>query len=137
MASIQTTQNNAGVEGFLATVADEEKRRDCAALIGLMRAATKCEPKMWGPAIVGFDVFRYEYAGGRLGEICLIGFSPRKANIAVYGVNAVKYADLFAKLGKYKTAKSCVYLNRLSEVDAKTLGEIFKAAARERRAASK
>ena len=80
MAKIKTTQNTASVEAFVRSAPSEETRQDCAALIEVMSEITRCEAKMWGGSIVGFDKVHYKYADGRPGEICLIGFSPRKQN---------------------------------------------------------
>jgi hypothetical protein len=36
-----------------------------------------------------------------------------------------RYPDLMAKLGKYKTGKSCLHLRRLSDVDQKVLTQLI------------
>ena len=65
---------------------------------------------MWGASIVGFDKFHYKFANGKSGEICLIGFSPRKQNLVFYVTgDHERDADLLGKLGKVKTGKSCIY----------------------------
>jgi hypothetical protein len=92
---------------------------------------------MWGASIVGFDTFHYKYADGRPGEICLIGFSPRKQNLVLYITDDhERDADLLAKLGRIKTGKGCIYVNRLSDLHMPTLKQLVRRAVKARRAAS-
>jgi len=135
MTKIKTTQNDSNVDRFLATIPQQQTRQDCTELIGIMRAATGCEPKMWGSSIVGFDTFRYQYSDGKPGEICLIGFSPRKQNLVLYiGGNAEH--DLLERLGKFKTGKSCMYVNRLSDIQLPVLKQLIKRSVKLRRQTS-
>jgi len=92
---------------------------------------------MWGGSVVGFDKFHYKYADGRLGEICLIGFSPRKQNLVLYITDDhERDADLLAKLGKIKTGKGCIYMSRLSDIHMPTLKQLIRRAVKARRAAN-
>jgi uncharacterized protein DUF1801 len=91
-----------------------------------MRQATKVRPKMWGSSIVGFGSYHYTYASGREGDWFLIGFSPRKQNLTLYIMPGFKqYAALLATLGKFKTAKSCLYIKNLEEIDLPTLSKLI------------
>jgi len=55
-----------------------------------------------------------------------MGFSPRKQNFALYIVGTVeKQQALLNILGKYKTGKGCLYINKLDEVDLTVLKEII------------
>ena len=138
MAKIKTTQNNDNVDAFLAALPREETRQDCAALISIMSGITKCPPKMWGGAIIGFDIFHYRYANGKPGEICLVGFSPRKQNLVLYITgDHESHADLFAKLGQFKTGKACIYVNRLNDIKLPALKELIRRAVKARRQQSK
>nr|MCU0240050.1 DUF1801 domain-containing protein [Pyrinomonadaceae bacterium] len=84
-------------------------------------------PKMWGTSIVGFDQYHYKYESGREGDMCRIGFSPRKQNIVLYIVDGFeKYEDLMSKLGKHKTGKSCLYINKLSDIDERILNTLIE-----------
>ena len=87
-----------------------------------MSRATATKPKMWGSAIVGFGKYRYKYESGREGEMLRVGFSPRKANFALY-LNAKdeNYDGLLSRLGKHKTGASCLYINKLADVDRNIL----------------
>ena len=82
---------------------------------------------MWGPSIIGFGSYRYKYASGREGEWMLTGFSPRKQNLTLYIMPGFdNYDSLLAKLGKYKTGKSCLYINKLEDVDLSVLEKLVK-----------
>ena len=125
MAENKTKASAANPESYIAAIADESRRNDCAALIALMSKATKLPPVMWGTAIVGFGTHKYPLAGGKVGEICSVGFSSRKGDISIYGVTRGAGAEqLLAQLGKHKLGKGCLYVNRLAEVDAKVLEKL-------------
>src|SRR5215208_8347545 len=104
MAEIKTKVNKASVEEFLSKVEGEQKRQDCFEIIKLMKRVTKEEPKMWGPAIIGFGSYHYKYESGREGDMPQIAFSPRKQNITLYIGVGDNSANLRLKnLGKYTT----------------------------------
>ena len=134
MAPVKTTENDSSVDKFLAKVLDEATRQDCASLINMMSAITKHPAKMWGTAIIGFDRFHYRYANGKMGQICLIGFSPRKQNLVLYITgDHTTHAKLFEKLGKFGTGKACIYVNRLSDLHLPTLKELIQRSVKARR----
>ncbi|MFZ1731103.1 MAG: DUF1801 domain-containing protein [Bacteroidota bacterium] len=127
MAELKTKANEGDVEKFLSGVENEKRREDSFALLTLMKKITKEEPKMWGPTIVGFGQYRYKYASGREGDWMLTGFSPRKTALTVYIMAGFeRYEELMAKLGKYKTGSSCLYINKLEDVDLKVLTELIR-----------
>lgn len=125
MAENKTKASAASPDSYIAAIADESRRRDCASLITLMSKATKLPPVMWGTAIVGFGTHKYPLAGGKVGEICSVGFSSRKGDISIYGVTRGEGTEqLLAQLGKHKLGKSCLYVNRLADIDAKVLEKL-------------
>jgi len=127
MAELKTKQTDASVEAFLNTIDDAQKRQDAFTILAMMEATTKAKAKMWGPAIIGFGDKRLVYDNGRELDWFIMGFSPRKQNFALYVSAAVKDEQgLLAKLGKHKTGKGCLYINKLSDVDSKVLQAIFK-----------
>ena len=129
MAELKTKKNEASAEAFINTVADEQKRKDAFAIFEMMKQATKMEPKMWGGSIIGFGEVHYKYESGHQGDICMIGFSPRKQNFALYLMTGLEpYKEEFKKLGKYKTGKGCLYINKLSDVDSLVLKNMLKKA---------
>lgn len=103
---------------FLAAIEDPQQRRDAKKISAMMRAASGSRARMWGTAIVGFGSYHYKYASGREGDWPLVGFSPRKQNLALYIMAGFSdFQGLLSKLGKHKTGKSCLYVKRLDDVD--------------------
>jgi Domain of unknown function (DU1801). len=134
MAENKTKATAASVDGYLAAIKDESRRKDCAALAKLMAKATKEQPKMWGPSIVGFGSYHYKYDSGREGDMCLAGFSNRKGDISVYlSGEFPRRAELLSRLGKHKSAKACLYLSRLADVDLKVLEQLVADSTKERK----
>ena len=130
MAELKTKVNDANVEAFLHSVENQQRRDDSFAVLDLMRDVLGEEAKMWGKSIVGFGSYTYKYATGRTGDWMLTGFSPRKQALTLYIMAGFdEYSDLMAKLGKYKTGKSCLYLKKLSDVDQDVLKELVKKSA--------
>ena len=130
-AELKTKVNDASVEGFLNSVADEQKREDCFEILKLMKQVTKETPKMWGSSIVGFGSYHYKSASGREGDWMLTGFSPRKQNLTLYIMGGFdSHKDLLKKLGKYETSVGCLYIKKLDDVDRKVLKELVAASVR-------
>ena len=126
MAEIKTKLNEASVDEFLSKVEDEQKRKDSFEIVKIMKQVTKKEPKMWGPAIIGFGSYHYKYESGREGDMPQIGFSPRKQNLTLYiGVGDNSNNPLLKKLGKYTTGKVCLYFKKLADVDRNVLQELI------------
>ncbi len=127
MAELKTQRNDGDVEAFLNAIPDEKKRADAFAVLELMKRATGEEPVMWGDAIVGFGAYHYRYASGREGDWFLVGFSPRKQNLTLYIMAGFDdYDALMTRLGKHKTGKSCLYINKLADVDPAALEELVR-----------
>jgi hypothetical protein len=134
MAENKTKETDASVDGYLAAIKGEERRKDCAALTKLMAKATKHPPRMWGSSIVGFGSYHYKYESSREGETCLVGFSSRKGDISLYGLSSAPgHGELIPKLAKHKAGKSCLYIRRLSDVDLKVLEKLVADAAAEKK----
>ena len=128
MAANKTKETGADVSAFLANVADAGQRADADTLIELLKRLSDAAPKMWGPSIIGFGNYRYRYESGREGEMCRIGFSPRKGQTVVYVMGGFpRHAAIMAQLGKHKTGKGCLYIKRLSDVNLDALEELCAA----------
>lgn len=125
MAELKTQKTKASVAGFLNKIPDEQRRKDCQTVLKLMQEATGEEPKMWGSSIVGFGTYKYRYESGREGEWPVIGFSPRKTDLTLYIVPGFDKFELMAKLGKYKTGKSCLYIKKLDDVKLSVLKQLI------------
>lgn len=125
---MKTVATRASVRRFIDAIEDPERRRECRALIKMMRAITGSKPVLWGDSIVGFDVYRYRRASGQEFEFFRTGFSPRRQALTIYIMPG--YADfskLLKRLGPHKTGKSCLYLKRLSDIDIDVLDELIRA----------
>ena len=126
MAELKTRKTKASVDAFLDKVDDEQRRKDCQTVLKLMKQATGEEPKMWGASMVGFGLYRYRYASGHEGEWPIIGFSPRKNDLTLYIMPGFeKFESLMAKLGKYKTGKSCLYIKKLDDIELPVLKKLI------------
>lgn len=129
MAELKTKKTTASVQDFIQAITNESQRADAQQILDLMREITGEPPAMWGPSIIGFGSYHYRYESGHEGDMCQIGFSPRKANLALYILPGLdSYADLLARLGKHKTGKSCLYIKRLADIDLATLRELIERA---------
>ena len=127
MAELKTQKNDASVEQFLNSVENDRKREDSFEILEMMKEVTGEEPVMYGSSIIGFGSYSYKYASGREGEWFLVGFSPRKQNITLYIMSGFdNYENLLGNLGKYKTGKSCLYVNKLVDVDEQVLRELVR-----------
>lgn len=128
-ANNKTQPTNTDVIDFLTSIEDQKQRADSERLIDLMHKVSGKPPVMWGPSIIGFGLYHYKYDSGREGDMPEIGFSPRKGKIALYITDdATKYPEITTRLGKFKTSKACLYINKLEDVDADVLEELVKAA---------
>ena len=134
MSDLKTKQNEGSVEDFLNSIEDERKRNDAFVLLEMMKTITGEAPKMWGPSIVGFGSYHYKYDSGREGDWFRTGFSPRKQNLSLYIMDGVeKYQDLLARLGKHKIGKSCLYVNKLADIDLEVLREMIRQSMKEKK----
>lgn len=114
MAELKTKRTKKSVDRFLKGVTNEKRRQDSFAILELMKKVTKAEPEMWGDSIIGFGSVHYKYASGREGDWFLTGFSPRKGSLTLYITPGFsRYGALLKKLGKHKTGKSCLYINKI------------------------
>ena len=128
-AEIKTRATEAGVADFIAAIPDTRRREEAALVDAMHRRVTGLEPRMWGPSIIGYGSYNYVYDSGRSGTMCRAGFSPRKTAMTLYLMG--HYLDrqpeadaLLAKLGKHKTGKSCLYVNKLADVDLAVLEQL-------------
>ena len=130
MSDAKTKPTDASVVDFINAVENKRRREDGLVLLDLFKKTTGDEPVMWGESIIGFGSYHYKYKSGREGDWMLTGFSPRKAHQVIYMMGC--YVDegfdnqdqLFSKLGKHKMGASCLYINKLSDIDISVLEEL-------------
>ncbi len=128
MAKNKTFETIESVTDFLDQLGDEAKKNDGLLICDLMAEATGHAAKMWGPSIIGFGSMHYKYESGHEGDAPLIGFSPRKNAISLYlASNFAEKEALLANFGKHKLGKSCIYVNKLRDIDVAVLKELIKA----------
>lgn len=121
---MRPTENS--VYEFLDSLS-EKRKLEGLELIEMMKKISKEEPVLWGDSIIGFGIQHYKYPTGREGDVPLLAFSPRKARVTIYFNEGFDqyYREYLEKLGKYKTSVSCLYINKLSDVDLKVLEEML------------
>ena len=129
MAETKTKPTEVTPESFIEAVDHPGKREDGKVLDALFRKVTGEAPKMWGPTIVGYGQYHYRYDSGHEGDICRVGFSPRKAKHSLYLMcgspkEEAQFAPLLARLGKYSRGKGCLYVNKLADIDLAVLEEL-------------
>ncbi|WP_204115476.1 DUF1801 domain-containing protein [Shimia biformata] len=112
---------------FVASVEPQRRRDDARVLLDLFDDVTGFDPVMWGPSIIGYGRYHYRYETGHEGDFLATGFSPRKANLVLYIMPGYQqYDEILARLGKYKLGKSCLYINKLADVDLDVLRELIR-----------
>jgi len=122
-----TVPTKASVAKFIDAVENETRRKDAKTLLAMMKKITCDKAVMWGPSIIGFGTYHYKYESGREGDFMLVGFSPRKANMVLYVLGSLKDDDpLLGKLGKFRRGRSCLYVNKLDDVDHGVLEKVIK-----------
>lgn len=130
MSDLKTRPTSKSVDSFLDSVDNDRRRADSLTLLELMTRVTGEEPVLWGDSIVGFGSYHYKYDSGREGDWFVTGFSPRKANLVVYVMAGFsRYDELLGRLGKHKHGKSCLYINKLDDVDLEVLDELVRESA--------
>ncbi|OLF80856.1 hypothetical protein AWH62_14145 [Maricaulis sp. W15] len=128
MAENKTQPSATSASEFIASIENPTRRADAETMLAVMQRITGWQPRMWGPSIIGFGEYHYQYESGREGDFMRTGFSPRKANLVLYIMPGyADYSDKLARLGKHKIGKSCLYINKLADVDMAVLEEIIEA----------
>ena len=127
MADNKTQPTLVSPNDFIEALDHPRRKADSLVLLDVMTRMTGWEPTMWGPSLIGFGQYHYKYESGREGDFFRIGFSPRKANMTVYIMPGYQdFSDELSRLGKHKLGKSCLYINKLDDVDMDVLEEIFE-----------
>jgi hypothetical protein len=124
----KTTVTDVAVDEYLSQVEPERRRVDAQRLDQIFREASGFAPRMWGPSIVGYGRYHYRYESGREGDFLATGFAPRKANLVIYIMPGyTDFSAILARLGKHKIGKSCLYINKLDDIDLDVLKELIAA----------
>lgn len=127
-AENKTTITPVDPADFIAAVEHPTRRADALVLDGLFRRVTGFQPRMWGPTIIGYGQYHYIYDSGREGDFLATGFSPRKANLSIYIMpGCADFGSILDRLGKHRIGKSCLYVNKLADIDLTVLEELVRA----------
>lgn len=127
--SNKTVANDSSVDDFINRILDKTQKSDSKVLLKIFAEVSGKKPKMWGASLIGFGELTMTYASGRKVDWLQIGFSPKKGKISLYlTFDAKKLTSQFPDLGKYKTGKGCIYINKLSDIDQKELKNLVKTA---------
>lgn len=131
MSENKTKPTDVQAIDFIAEVADPKRRDEATQIDTMLRRVSGCTPTMWGGSIIGYGQYHYRYETGREGDMCRIGFSPRKAEHSIYlmglycdAATETEAAELFARLGKHRRGKSCLYVRKLSDIDMDILEQL-------------
>ena len=128
MSDNKTTVTDVAVDEYLSQVEPERRRVDAERLDQIFREVSGFAPRMWGPSIVGYGRYHYRYESGREGDFLATGFAPRKANLVIYIMPGyTDFSAILARLGKHKIGKSCLYINKLDDIDLDVLKELIAA----------
>lgn len=126
MGKNKTTETERSVIDFINTAPDEAKRKDALELLKIMQEVTGFEPKMWGSGIIGFGNYHYKYESGHEGEAPLAAFSPRKDAVSLYLSSSFENKEeLLSKFGKHKAGKGCIYIKKLTDINAEILKQMI------------
>ncbi len=122
----KTKETDHDVVEFIEKVDSPKKREDAYKLLEIFEETSGFEAKMWGPSIIGFGTYHYKYATGHEGDAPLVGFSPRKAKISLYfATGDTEREETLKRFGKYTSGKSCVYINKVDDIDVEVLKELI------------
>lgn len=131
-ANSKTMATDAEVAAFIAALEPERRREEAQTLLGLYERVTGEPARMWGPSMIGFGSYDYTYESGRSGTAMRSGFAPRKGKHSIYlmcgycdEAATQKQEALLGRLGKHRMEKSCLYINRLDQVDMGVLEQII------------
>lgn len=125
MSQLKTQENNKSVAEFITSVDHKQRQKDAETLLALLNKLTGKPATMWGTSIIGFGKYSYQNTG-KGGQWPIVGFSPRKTALTLYIMNGFSnYQALLNKLGKHKVGKSCLYINKLDDIDMEVLTNII------------
>jgi hypothetical protein len=126
-AATKTHATKVSVRDYVATVENERRRKEAETLVKLFASATGWKATMWGPSIVGYGRYSYTYDSGHSGDMCVVGFSPRKGAISLYlHTRSPETQALVGRLGKLKKTVGCIYVNKLADIDLGVLEKLIE-----------
>ena len=123
----KTKATHVNPRAYVTAVEHKTRKADAEVLLDFFARITGMTAKMWGPSLIGYGSYHYKYESGREGDMLITGFSPRKANLVFYIMPGYQdLSEILARLGKHKVGKSCLYINKLADIDMDVLEEIVR-----------
>ena len=114
------------VKALIESVDKPQKKQDAYQLLQLMQEVSGFEP-YFIKNMIGFGSYHYKYDSGREGDWFALGFSPRKQNLTIYIMAGFSnFEQELSQLGKHKTGKSCLYINKLADIDVSVLTRLMQ-----------
>lgn len=127
MYELKTKETDQDVIEFIEAIDHPKRREDAYKFLDIFTSVTGKKAKMWGSSIIGFGSYHYKYASGHEGDAAVVGFSPRKARHSFYLTpDEENRTELLGRLGKHKAGKSCVYVNKIEDIDVDVLTELIE-----------
>ena len=124
----KTVATDASVEDFIAAIEHPRQSQQAAALHALFSRTTGFTGRMWGSSIIGYGRYHYRYKTGREGDFLATGFAPRSGKFSIYIMPGyANFDDILQRLGKHRTGKSCLYINKVADIDLDVLAELIRA----------
>lgn len=127
MASAPKTRpTDADPVAYCAALPTARRRAEGTTLMTLFEEVTGAPSVMWGPSMIGYGSFPYTSAKGHCSsDWFIVGFSPRRAAISLYGLQSAPGAhELLEHVGKHRTGAGCMYVNGLADIDLDMLREL-------------
>ena len=132
MADLKTRPTGQALDAWMAEIEPQRRRDEAPVLDRVFRDATGFAPQLWSGGIVGYGTYDYTYASGRSGTWMATGFSPRKAKLSIYIMPGyAEFGPILARLGKHSKGKSCLYVNKLADIDLDVLAELIRSGLRD------
>lgn len=128
MSEQKTVPTDADVNEFLDAATPARRREDGLRLAEIFSEVTGTDPVMWGPSMVGYGSYRYISPSDprRRGDWPKTAFSPRKAQLSLYGLkDRAEGAELLPRLGRYTEGAGCVYVKKLDDIDLDVLRRLI------------
>ncbi len=127
MSQNKTQPTDQSVAAYVATLEPMRRRAEAETLTALFQRVSGYRPVVWGDSIIGFGQYHYRYNSGREGHFLATGFAPRKARHSIYIMPGYQdYGAILSRLGKHKTGRACLYVNKLADIDLSVLEELIE-----------
>ena len=105
---------------------DENRINEAKTLLNLFKKVTGKKPIIWND-VIGYGSYSYTRSDKKTFEWYRTGFAPRKSKLTIYIMPGYDLdQELLAQLGKHKSGKSCIYINKLEDIDINVLEKLVK-----------